>query len=255
VLLLGVTAAIAAAADGPWVILDFTGAKEVQAGEPFAQWMKQAGWEARFGNPVHFFIGGGALHLVAKSGPVFRNRVLLALTDRERLKAGMENKVMLQVASGKDFRIDLKRFPVLRFRMAAVVLPGKGADLRNSAKNDACFYLLVGFDTPTHQYEGVSLPETVAYVWADQVWAEPVGKDPDYAAFMRYIPIGAGADGLGQPHEVVRNVAQDFRLAYPEHQGAPVPDVTCVGVLIDSNTVDSTAESSLEWVRFEAEGR
>ncbi len=41
---------------------------------------------------------------------------------------------------------------------------GKRVELRDSAKNDSAFCLLVSFDTERHDYEGMKLPETVAYV-------------------------------------------------------------------------------------------
>jgi len=134
-----------------------------------------------------------------------------------------------------------------------VTLPGKGADLRDSSRNDAAFYLLVSFDTARHDYEGLEIPLTVAYVWANRPWKEPVGKDSDYADFLRYIPIGHGEERLGTAREIRRDVKTDFRLAFPEHKGARVPDVVQIGLLIDSNTVNSVAASQLHWVRFEAE--
>jgi len=53
----------------------------------------------------------------------------------------------------------------------------------------------------------------------------------------------------------MRNVAEDFFLAFPEHQGESVPDIIKISLLIDSNTVNSVAESKLEWVRFESTPR
>lgn len=236
-------------------IVDFSKEQDVAAGRAFKDWMQKAGWVPEFGSPEYFFIRNGALHMVSKPGPVFRKRAILALTNRQKLKMGMENKVLLRVAGGQDFRINPREFPLLRLKMAPLVLPGKGADLRDSTKNDSAFYLLVSFDTERHDYGGVKLPETVAYVWANRAWAEGVGKDPDYAEFMRYIPIGWGEERLGTAHEITRNVAEDFFLAFPEHKGESVPDIIKISLLIDSNTVNSVAESKLEWVRLESTPR
>ncbi len=135
--------------------------------------------------------------------------------------------------------------------MAPVRLPGKGADVTDSEQNDACFYLLVGFDGPVHRYAGTDgLPDTVGYVWTDAPLAAPVGRDPDYDEFLRYISIGSGAERPGEARTIVRDLAADFRAAFPERAGKPVPDVVRVGLMIDANTVESEAESALWSVRL-----
>ena len=235
----------------PIVIVDFSKEADVSEGAEFKDWMQKKGWLSEFGSPEYFFIKGGALNMVSKAGPVFNSRLILALTDRQRLMKGMENKVILQIAGGADFRIRTDELPKLHFKMSPVELPGSGADLRDSSRNDCAFYLLVGFDTELHDYEGVKLPETVAYVWADQAWEAPVGRDPDYEDFFRYIPIGCGEEALGKPQEITRDIASDFLLAYPEEKGKTVPDVIKIGLMIDSNTVDSTAKSQVFWIRLE----
>ena len=234
-------------------VVDIAKAERVRAGRPFKRWMRERGWKSEFGSPEYFFVRNGALHLVSKPGPVYNDRYSLAIFNREKLINGMENKVLLRVAGGPDFRLDPRKRPFIHFRMKPVSLPGEGADLRNPSKNDSAFYLLVGFDTERHEFEGRKMPETVAYVWANREWDEPVGRDPDYSAFLRYIPIGRNGAGLGESHEVVRNVRKDYRLAFPEKRGEPVPEVIRVGLMIDSNTVGGTAESVLEWIRFETD--
>ncbi len=227
--------------------------ESVTTGEPFKRWMRKRGWRAEFGSPEYFYVRDGALHLVSKPGPVYKDRYSLAIFNRQKLINGMENKVLLRVAGGPEFRLNPRERPFVHFCMKPVSLPAEGADLRNPSKNDSAFYLLVGFDTERHEFEGRKMPETVAYVWANREWDAPVGRDPDYSAFLRYIPVGKGGESLGESREVVRNVRKDYRLAFPEKSGEPVPDVIRVGLMIDSNTVGGTAESVLEWVRFEEE--
>ncbi len=256
--LLALAAALATVEGGakaprqPVTVADFTHEKPLVAGEGFEAWMKERGWVALMGRPVFFHIQDGALNLVSRPGPIFRKRVWLAVRDRERLRYGLENKVLLRL-TGETFRVDPGRFPILHFRMAPVRLPGHRADLRNSRRNDAAFYLFVSFDTPRHEYQGLRIPKTAAYVWANRPWEKPTGQDPDYAAFLRYIPIGHGDRDLGKAREIRRDVREGFRLAFPEDKGKPVPAVVQIGLMIDSNTVDSVAASRLYWIRFEAE--
>lgn len=227
--------------------------ERASSGKPFKRWMRRRGWSSEFGSPEYFYVRDGALHMVSKPGPVYNDRYSLAVFNRQKLIEGMENKVLLRVAGEPELRLDPGTYPYIRFRMTPLKLPAEGADLRNASKNDAAFYLLVGFDTKRHEFEGRKMPETVAYVWANREWDAPVGSDPDYSSFLRYIPIGHNGQGLGEPHTILRNVRKDYLLAFPERRGKPVPDIIKVGLMIDSNTVGGNAESVLQWIRFQQE--
>jgi len=236
--------------DGTIPVVDIPDETNIASGEPFKRWMKSHGWQSEFGSPEYFYVSEGKLHMVSKPGPVYNDRFSLAIFNREKLVEGMENKVLLRVVGGRNFRIDPREYPYIRFRMAPVQLPGEGADLLDPSRNDSAFYLLVGFDTERHEFEGRAMPETVAYVWANREWDEPVGSDSDYSEFLRYIAVGHGNDAPGAPREFARNVARDYRRLFPDSRGE-VPDVIQVGLMIDSNTVGGTAKSIVHHVRFE----
>lgn|GEM_PF-5524777 len=241
-------AAVATAAPEELVLFDLSDQEEVPAGEPFSRWFRNQGWRNPMGDPLYFFIRDGALHMVSKPGPVYKNRYWLALYDREKLKNRIENKVLIGITS-ENFRIDPEQHPVLGFIMTPVALPPGDADLRDSAKNDAAFYLIVSFDTPRHDYMGLKMPESIGYVWTNQEWDEPVAGDPDYDAFLRYIPIGSGTEKLGRMQTTTRRIRDDFRTAYPERRD--LPDIIDLGVMIDTNTLGGTAESVLHRIWFE----
>jgi hypothetical protein len=236
------------AAVAPLVICDFSQEAAVGPGEPMLGWMRERApdWHAEFGTPAFFSIADGRLRLVAKRGPLTESWNPRNLTKRE-------DKVILRVRGkpGTDLRVAVAEYPRVEVRMAPVRLPGKGADVTDSDKNDACFYLLVGFDGPLHRYRGTDgLPDTIGYVWADAPFAKDVGRDPDYDEFLRYLPLGSGSERLGDERTFVRDIEADFRAAFPERAGKPVPDVVRVGLMIDANTVESEAESMLRSVRF-----
>lgn len=75
-----------------------------------------------------------------------------------------------------------------------------------------------------------------------------MASDPDYADFMRYIAVGFGKAGLGEPQTCSRRIAGDYRLAFPAH--GSVPDITGIGLMIDSNTLGGTAESALSRIHI-----
>lgn len=99
----------------------------------------------------------------------------------------------------------------------------------------------MSFDTERRELHGRELPLSIAYVWANRPWEEPVGRDPDYAAFLRYLPIGQGRKGLGERLEVRRDLRRDFRAAYPKR--TEVPDVIQIALKVDSNTLGGEAAS------------
>ncbi len=239
-------AAPAATALEPLTIVDLSTEADTPAGPPMAAWLKrQAGrWEVKFGDPVYFRIQDGSLHLVARPGPAAASILLWRLLKRE-------DKVIVRITPG-GFRARPAERRHLEITMAPLRLPGKGADVTDPDRNDACFYLLVAFDGPRHFYQGQRIADTLAYVWADGAWktGEEVGRERKYGAFMRYLALGRGAERPGQLRTITRDVEADFRLAYPERATAGVPDIVELGLMVDSNTVKSEAESRLRSVRL-----
>lgn len=230
------------------VVADFRESPNFDAGLPFSRWLedKAPDWFVEFGSPDFFSIKDGRLILRAARGPKAKSWNPATLSKRE-------DKVIIRIrgGAGSKFRISVTQYPTLELRMVPLLLPGKGADITDSDKNDACFYLLVSFDSPLHSFTGTNgLPDTIGYVWTDARLQAPVGRDPDYEAFMRYISIGAGSEGLGVEQLVSRNLPTDYRAAFPEHRSKPIPDIVRVGLMIDSNTVGSTAQSALRSIRF-----
>ncbi len=167
----------------PFIIADFSGEKNIGAGEHMREWFRNSGWESPLGDPHYFFIADGRLHLVSKPGPVYENRHYMMLFQQDELIDSIENKVLLRVTNDKKIIPD--RYSEICFTVAPVTLPAKGADLRDSDKNDSAFYLIAAFDTEGFDIGGYTLPRSIGYVWANQRWDQPIGKDPDYDDFIQ----------------------------------------------------------------------
>lgn len=245
---LGVSArATETAKSDPVTVLDLSTEADTPAGDAMAAWLrKQTGrWEVKFGWPAYFYIQGGSLHLVARPGPYSSSVLPWRLLKRE-------DKVLLRVTPD-GFRVSPSTLGHVEVTMAPLKLPGRGADVTDPDRNDACFYLLLAFDGPRHFYQGQRVADTVAYVWADGSWktGAEVGRERKYGAFMRYLALGRGADQPGQLRTIVRDVGADFRRAYPERASQTLPDVVEIGLMVDSNTVGGEAESILQRVRFQ----
>lgn len=232
-------AALVGGAAPPGVLVDFSEVPPVAAGAPFLRFAAARGYVAEIGTPEFFSVANGTLRLVAAPGE--RSRSWNPMTLRKR-----EDKVLLRLTP-EGFRASSRG--TLEIEMAPVLLPGKGADVTDSAKNDACFYLLLGFDGPRHRFAGSSMPDTLGYVWADAAWKSGlVGHDPEYAGFLRYVALGTGAERAGALRILRRDLAADFRKAFPDRAG-DVPDIVSVAVMVDANTVGTRAESALRRVR------
>ncbi len=199
------------------MVLNLAGQEDVPPGKPFLAYAETRGWTSPLGDPVYFFIRDGKLHLVSRPGPVYNSRYWLAIFNRDKLKDRIENKVLMRITPA-TFRIDPQTYPLLGFAMTPEKLPSPAADLRDSGKNDAAFYLIVAFDTRRHDFMGYEMPESIAYVWANRRWEKPVAVDPDYDAFMRYIAIGWGSGQLGKTAGCASRRRQGFSEGLP---GAP----------------------------------
>jgi hypothetical protein len=230
----------------PLVVLDMAGEPDTPTGESMAAWFKRhsESWEVKFGAPTYFSIQGGSMHLVARPGPSSKSIWLWKLLKRE-------DKVLLRVTPN-GFRVHPAERHHIEVVMAPLRLPGKGADVTDSDRNDACFYLLLSFDGPRHSFHGQKVADTLSYVWSDGAWksGDIVGKERKYGEFMRHIALGRGEDRPGELRTLTRDIEADFRLAYPERAAAGVPDVVEVGLMVDSNTVNSEAESLIRSLRF-----
>lgn len=233
-------------AEEPLTIFDMAGEPDTAVGDPMAAWMRKRAsrWQVKFGGPSYFFIRGGNLHMVAKQGPMSSSILIWRLLKRE-------DKVIVQLTPS-GFRHHLSPLRRVEVTMAPLKLPGGGSDVTDPDRNDACFYLLLSFDGPRHWFEGQRISDTLAYVWADGAWkvSGEVGRERKYGSFMRYIALGRGPERLGQLRTLTRDVEADFRLAFPERANDPLPDITEVGLMIDSNTVHTESESLLRSIRF-----
>ena len=83
----------------------------------------------------------------------------------------------------------------------------------------------------------------ICYVWANGVAAGTSGWNP-YASRVRMVALRAGDDRARQWVEEARDIEADFRAAFGDAAGAPVPRVT--GLAISSDT-DQTLESVTAW--------
>lgn len=134
--------------------------------------------------------------------------------------------------------VDLKKFPVLRWRWRVLAFP-KGGDGRDSAKDDQAIGVYVG--------TGKWFQDSVAYRWET---VTPVGAEGEvkYGGGMvkvKWYCLRNENNGVGTWFEESRNVAADFKKAY-----GYVPDSFAVSVVCNSQYTGTMAKAELEWMKF-----
>ena len=159
---------------------------------------------------------------------------------------------------------DVAARPILTWRWKVDRVIEK-ADLTRKEGDDYAARVYVAFDVPLEHLSfaqrvrmrlakliyGADLPTAaLCYVWDNR---NPVGTTAwnPYSDRMRMVVLRSGEGQTGQWVAEARDVAADFRAAFPEWRG-PLPKVMGVAVAADT---DQTAESVTAWfgdLRFEA---
>lgn len=150
-------------------------------------------------------------------------------------------------------RVDLRRYPLLRWRWK-IEEPLEKADMTRKSGDDYAARVYVIFDYPREKLSfgtraGLKLAEmlhgqqipaaALNYVWDNR---HPVGTiQPNaYTDRARMIVLHAGARRAGQWITETRDLAADFRAAF----GEEAPDVIAIALATDT---DNTGETATAW--------
>lgn len=189
------------------------------ASTPVAQWMEAHGWERQRGRPRLFRVDRHCLLMVSRDDSV-------------------------AIGLKRGFPLQPKTWPRVRFKIRVDTLP-KGTDLARKGGDDAAFRLYVAFDRGGGWF---SPPHTVAYTWTERT---PVGRVIQSAHFdnLRYLSVGRGLppkdkDGAAKWIVIERDLAADYRLAFPE-AAAPVPAISGILLKCDSNNTGTSARAAV----------
>lgn len=189
------------------------------AGETdFARWMNAGGWQSKRNAPRDWAIADGRLRLVSD-----RNSVLIG-TDR-------------------GFPIDIGAAARLRVSLKVKTVP-RGADLSRKSGDDAAFRVYLAFDRGGGL---IAPPNTIAYAWTEKDDAGALIPSA-YFSNLYYISLGKGATRLDRWTVVERDLAADYRRAFPGERG--LPRLNAMMLKCDSNDTKTAAESALSSIEL-----
>lgn len=212
---------------------------------PIKKWLDDNGWESKRNDPRRFEVGGGRLHMVSEKDSVM-------------------------IGTERGFPVKVTEWPRARFRLRIGKTP-VGTDLAKKSGDDAAFRLYVAFERGGGLF---SPPNTLAYTWTEKTDGEAVIRSPHFGN-LRYLSIGKGVPAAEDKKEgekksagkdekdaanpdgwmtVERNVAADYRLAFPDDKGE-VPDLKGVMLKCDSNDTGTSAEAWVSTVELLAPKR
>lgn len=145
------------------------------------------------------------------------------------LKSGKDNSYMV----GKGgFEYEVADLPILEWEWRVVTLP-TGGDVRIEEKDDQAASICVVIDPGTFGAD-----ETLCYIWENK---GPVGAEltSTKREDSKYIILrAADTDQLGKWYKERRNTLEDFKRVF----GYEPPDEAIIGVQIDSDSTESSAE-------------
>ncbi|MBI5345085.1 MAG: DUF3047 domain-containing protein [Deltaproteobacteria bacterium] len=158
--------------------------------------------------------------------------------DFEVVDTGIGKTIHLKSSSAstalyREFKFDIKLYPVLRWKWKAVKLP-KNGDVRRKATDDQAIQIYVMFP----RWPTAVRSRLVGYIWDSNA---PAGGRFISAktSNTRYIVLRSGENGLGEWFSEERNVYEDYKELFKEEP----PQAGGVSVMIDSDDTKGAAES------------
>lgn len=141
----------------------------------------------------------------------------------------------------RDLVLDIKRFPILRWRWKVVTLPTSG-DVRERPRDDQAAQVYLVFPRwPSPR----SSSDVMGYIWDSHAPAGANLINPQ-SANVKVVVLQSGADQLNRWVEEERNVYQDYKDLF----GREPPRVGKVALMVDSDDTQSRAEALFEELVF-----
>ncbi len=210
-----------------WLLLVLVGSAQAEPGwiltlphapQGARTWIEAAGWEEQRGSAAAWRVAEGALY-THQSGD------------------------STTIGTKKGFPIETARFPILKLRVMATILP-KGAHLKAKSTEDAALRVFVLFDKGGGF---LSPPCTLGYAIGS---TEPVGSVITSERFeqVKYIVVASGPSAVGKWLDLKRDLLADYRKAFGAGR---VPAIKAVGIKSDGNNTNSPAAAVVSHISLQ----
>ena len=152
----------------------------------------------------------------------------------------------------KEFKVDVKKFPILCWRWKANKLPS-GGDIRKSSTDDQALQLYVAFHATG--FPAMTNTPVIGYIWDTEAPKGWSGRSPQLGADkVRYIVLRNRTDQTGQWFTERRNLYKDYKKLFGDIKGGePQGFTTGVQIHINSQHTKSPADSLIGEIYFSAD--
>jgi outer membrane protein OmpA-like peptidoglycan-associated protein len=152
----------------------------------------------------------------------------------------------------KEFKVDVKKFPVLCWRWKANKLPS-GGDVRKSSTDDQALQLYVAFKATG--FPAMAHTPVIGYVWDSEAPKGWSGRSPQVGGDkLRYIVLRNRTDQTGQWYTERRNLYQDYKKLFGDIKGGePQGLTTGLQIHINSQRTKCPADSEIAEIYFSSD--
>ncbi len=149
----------------------------------------------------------------------------------------------------KEFKVDVKKFPILCWRWKVHKLPRSG-DVRKASTDDQAVQVLVAFKATG--FPAMTHTPVIGYIWdceAPKGWS---GRSPQFGGDkLRYIVLRNRTDQTGQWYTERRNLYKDYKKLFSDIKGGePQGLTTGLQIHINSQHTKSPADSEIGEIYF-----
>ena len=149
----------------------------------------------------------------------------------------------------KEFRVDVKKFPILCWRWKVNKLP-RGGDVRKSSTDDQAVQVLVAFKATG--FPAITNTPVIGYIWDNEAPKGWIGRSSQIGGNkLRYIVLRNRTDQTGQWYTERRNLYKDYKKLFGDIKGGePQGLTTGLQIHINSQHTKSPADSLIGEIFF-----
>jgi outer membrane protein OmpA-like peptidoglycan-associated protein len=152
----------------------------------------------------------------------------------------------------KEASVDVKKFPILRWRWKVKKLP-RGGDVRKSSTDDQALQVYVAFKETG--FPSILNTPVIGYIWDNEAPKGWTGRSQQIGGNkLRYIVLRNKTDKIGQWYAEQRNIYQDYKRLFRDIKGGePQGLTTGLQIYINSQRTKSPAEGLVGEIYFSDE--
>jgi outer membrane protein OmpA-like peptidoglycan-associated protein len=149
----------------------------------------------------------------------------------------------------KEFRVDVKKFPILCWRWKVNKLP-RGGDVRKTSTDDQALQVYVAFKATG--FPTITNTPVIGYIWDSEAPKGWTGRSPQIGGSkLRYIVLRNKTDQTGQWYTERRNLYKDYKKLFGDIKGGkPQGLTTGLQIHINSQHTKSPVDSLIGEMYF-----